>query len=477
MYFFDNPNYENFFKPLCSKNKKIYYECILQLIEKSMQVSLLYENDARDILILYFRNLAYAVEEEDETKISEEKISVNKSESENASAVLRYFRHCGWINEKELGRNGDNIATVMPYCRKIINSIEHIFNSDNSATLTNHIFMIYDILHSAFTVDNGRTIRPYSNILVPIYDGVANLKNELLVLKDSIRSIMRIVIKLTETNELGRFLIRDEMMENFFRDYFFIKKDGLIPGYIEEIEKMLRRLTGTAVYQNMIKEYQNLKNVTEIQAKEEIDCKLSVIRAFINHDYVKDMDNIDKRINNYYSLYSTRILMVLAGNVNLQSYINEVLMHLKNMDKQNKSELLNKISEAYTQRSYKFVGRRSIERRKKRSPNVKSGVIKKSGLSDEERARLTNDLLHEAQDSYDVKKATEYFDKVFGDDYSYQPSSKTVQTRHDAMMVAAGIIYSGTEEFPYEIEFLGGTTETDVATISRIRMRRKKEDV
>ena len=169
--------------------------------------------------------------------------------------------------------------------------------------------------------------------------------------------------------------------------------------------------------------------------------------------------------------------MVLAGNVNLQSYINDVLMHLKNMDKRDKYELLNKLSEAYTQRSYRFVGRRSIERRKKRSPDARSGVIKRSGLSDEERARLTNELLNEAQDSYGVKQTAVYFDRVFGDNDSYQPDSKTIHTRNDAMMIAAGIIYSATEGFPYETEFLGGTTETDVATISSIRIRRKKEDV
>ena len=59
MILFENPDYEKFFNPLCCKNKKIYYECILQLIEKSKQVTLLYENDARDTLTLYFRNLSY----------------------------------------------------------------------------------------------------------------------------------------------------------------------------------------------------------------------------------------------------------------------------------------------------------------------------------------------------------------------------------------------------------------------------------
>ena len=115
----------------------------------------------------------------------------------------------------------------------MIDSIERIFNRDSSAVLTNHIFSIYDILHSAFIVDHGRTHRPYSSILVPTVDSVSDLKNELLMLKDSIRSIMRMVIKMTETNELGQFMLRDEIMESFFHDYFFIKKDGLIPGYID----------------------------------------------------------------------------------------------------------------------------------------------------------------------------------------------------------------------------------------------------
>ena len=188
MHIFDNSDYDYFFNPLCCKNKKIYYECILQLIEKSKQIPLLYENDARDTLELYFRNLAYAVEDEDNDGDADENISSKKTEAENASAVLRYFRHCGWLSEKELGRNGDNIATVMPYCRKVIDSIERIFNRDNSAALTNHIFFFFFILKSAFISDHGRTIRPYSNILVPVSDGIADLKNELLILKDSIGS-------------------------------------------------------------------------------------------------------------------------------------------------------------------------------------------------------------------------------------------------------------------------------------------------
>lgn len=474
MILFDNPEYDKFFNPLCCKNKRIYYECILQLIDKSNLVPILYETDARDTLILYLRNCTYAVEDEDNSGNVDENISCKKSESENANAILRYFRHCGWISERELGRNGDNIASVMPYCRKMIDSIERIFNRDNSAALTNHIFSIYDILHTAFIADHGRTHRPYSNILVPVVDNVSDLKNELIVLKDSIRSIMRIIIKMTETNALGQFLIKDEMMENFFNDYFFIKKDGLIPGYIEEIEKMLRRITKTDVYENMRKEYQSLYNLDEIKAKEIVEGQFAEIKSFISYDYIKEMDYIDKKINNYYSLYSTRILMVLSNNVNMQTYLNDLLMKIKDFDDEDKNEILQSISRCFALQSYKYVGRKSIERRKKRKPNTNSGAIITSTLSDEEKARLTKELLYEYPDCYGVKQASSYFNKHLESKESFTPDKTTIKTRDDAMMVAASIIYSGTGEFPYEVEFLDGTIETEVATISNIRIKRKR---
>lgn len=473
MLLFDNSDYDRFFNPLCCKNRKIYYECILQLIEKSKQVTLLYENDARDTLTLYFRNLAYAVEEEDNSGNADENISSKKSETDNAGAVLRYFRHCGWIAERELERNGDNIATVMPYCRKMMEAIERIFNRDNSAALTNHIFAIYDILNSAFHADHARNIRPYSNILVPVSDNVSDLKNELLVLKDSIRSIMRVVIKMTETNALGQFLLRDEMMETFFNDYFFIKKDGLIPGYIDEIERMLRRLVKTESFENMIAEYEALHDVTEIEARETVEAQFAEIKSFISYDYVKEMDYIDKKINSYYSLYSTRILMVLSNHVNMQNYLNDLLMTMRDLEAEERNKILTDLSKSFRLESYKYIGRKSIERRKKRNPNTKNAAVVVSELTEEERARLTRELLYEYPDRYRIKQTAAYFDGLLKEKNAVEPDKNTVKTREDAMMFAASMIYSGSPEFPYEVEFSEGTIETEIAAISKIRVKRR----
>lgn len=474
MILFDNAEYDYFFNPLCCKNKRLYYECILQLIEKSKAVPLLYETDAKDCIILYLRNCSYVFEDEDGSDKGDENISSKKSEAENASAILRYLRSCGWISEREIGRNGDNIASVTPYCRKMMDSIQRIFNRDTSGALTNHIFAIYDTLKSALDAEHGRTVRPYSNILVPLVDNVSDLKNELLILKDSIRTIMRIVIKMTEVNTFGQFLIKDQMMNLFFNDYFFIKKDGLIPGYLEEIEKMLRQVMKTDVYENMVHEYEKLKQVEEYQAREIIDGQFTEIQGFISYDYVKEMDYIDKKINSYYNLYSTRILMVLSNNTNMQTYLNDLLMLLKDMDTEERQLVLTELSKSFQLSSYKYIGKKSIERRKKRRPNMKSGAIVMSSLSEEEKKKLTQELLHEYPDRYGVHQVAGYFDKLLDDKISITTSEQNIKTRDDAMMMAASIIYSGGDEFPYEVEFLDGMIETEVASVSNINIKRKR---
>lgn len=474
MILFDNAEYDRFFNPLCCKNKRIYYECILQLIEKSKTIPLLYETDAKYCIILYLRNCTYAVEEEDSSNNSDEIISSKKSETENASAILRYFRSCGWISEREIGRNGDNIASVMPYCRKMIDSIQRIFDRDTSGALTNHIFAIYDTLKSALDAEHGRTIRPYTNILIPLTDNVSDLKNELLILKDSIRTIMRVVIKMTEINKFGQFLIKDEMMNLFFNDYFFIKKGGLIPGYIAEIEKMLRQVMNTDVYENMIQEYEKLKQVDEYKSREIIDDQFTEIQGFISYNYVKEIDYIDKKINSYYNLYSTRILMVLSNHSNMQKYLNDLLMILKEMDAEDRKVVLNGLAKSYQLSSYKYIGRKSIERRKKRRPNIKSGAIVMSFLSDDEKAKLTHELLHEYPERYSVENVAGYFNTMLHGKLSVTTSEQNIMNRDKAMMLAASIIYSGSDEFPYEVEFLDGMVENEIARISNIKIKRKK---
>ena len=469
MSFFETLN-EKFFNPFCCRNRVIYFECISELIEKSKEISVLYEPDARNTLILYLQNCTYAIETEN---IGEE-IAGGKTPQENASTILRYFRVCGWITPQEIGRNGDNIASVSAYCRRLIDAVHKIFDGDANGAITNHIFSMYEILKSSFNKDSGRSLRPYQNILLPLVENECDLKNEILILKDSIREIMRAVMKMADANSFGQFLMKDELLNRFFNDYFFIKKSGLIPSYISDIDRMLRKLRRSELYDRMIQEYTKIEHADKGRAREKIDRLFHELDSFINLEYEQEMSYIDRRINNYYNLYSTRMMMVLSENGNLEHELNRVLMHLQKLDGEKREEAVLRLSESHRLMSMGYIGRKSFERRKKRNPNQKNVGLVSEELSEEERKRLTDELLTETPDRYSMDNVEKHFDELLKGRDQLSVEECQVHTRDDATMIAASMIYSGTAGFPYEVEFWEGMVETEVARISNIRIKRKK---
>ena len=121
-----------------------------------------------------------------------------------------------------------------------------------------------------------------------------------------------------------------------------------------------------------------------------------------------------------------------------------------------------------------YVGRKSFERRKKANPNTRNAGIPEDELSEEEKKRLTEELLTAAPDQYSMDRVKRFLDAKIPDKGEISVEEWGVRTREDAMTIAAGIIYSGSVGFPYEVIFEEGMTETEVAAISRIRIKRKK---
>ena len=470
MSFFKTVN-DRFFNPFCCKNREIYFDCICQLIEKSKEIPVLYETDARNTLILYLRNCRYSIEAEN---IGEE-ISGGRTPQENAGIILRYFRACGWITPQEIGRSGDNIASVSVYCRKLLDAIRKIFQEDTNGAITNHIFSMYEILKSAFTKDSARAMRPYLNILVPLIENECDLKNELLVLKDSIREIMRAVIRIAEANNFGRFLIKDELLNRFFNDYFFIKKSGLIPSYISSIDQMLQKLRRSQLYEKMVQEYRLMENVEEGQALDKINRQFGELDSFINLEYDQEMSYIDRQINTYYNLYATRMMMVMGGNGNLEHQLNGLLIFLKNQKEKERQEALERLAQSHRLMSIGYIGKKSLERRRKASPNRKNIGLPAGELSQEEKRQLTDELLKQTPDRYSLDNTKKHFDGIFAGKDQVSLEECGIHTREDAMMIAAGIVYSDSVGFPYEVEFREGMVETEVARVSNVKIKRKKE--
>ena len=465
---------DKFFNPFTGRNREIYFSCITELIEKSKEIPVLYEEDARNCLTIYLQNCQYSIETE---QLGEkgEIIANSRTPQENAAAILRYFRSCGWITPKEVGRTGDNIASVTAYCRKLVDALHKIFDTDTNGAITNHIFSMYEILSSSFTKDSGRAVRPYSSILVPLVENECDLKNELLILKDSIREIMRAVLKMADVNSFGHFLMKDELLDRFFRDYFFIKRSGLIPSYIANIDRMLQKMRRSEIYGRMIKEYAGLKRTDEFQAKEVIDRQFGELASFINLEYDRDIGYIDKKINTYYNLYAMRIAMVLGNGTNLEQALNRLLLLLKDAGKEERDGILREISRAYRVMEFGYIGRKSLERRRRRKTDASAPGLIEAELSEEEKEQLTMELLTQQPDHYSMDRVQQYFDRLPITEEGMPIEACGIHEREDAMMAAASIIYSGTAGFPYEVEFGSGMVETEAASVSSFRIKRIKD--
>lgn len=266
---------ENFFRPLCSKNRVLYYDCICELINISGSNISILDSDARECLSIYLNNtkLEYVNDED------EEKYSITKTSND----IIRYFRMCGWMSEKELGA-GAYVTRVEPLCIKLISHLKEITEQESSGDISNHIFDMYDILNVAFNdAKSGRQERPYANILKPLMDNEERLKEKLAELNINISKIMTSIMDTTSINELGNYIARDKLLEEFFSDYYFIKHNGTIPIIVGQISDYLSRLRDEEWVERIAKNYSKVKKLPMEDSVSEVKNHLYDLQFFISN--------------------------------------------------------------------------------------------------------------------------------------------------------------------------------------------------
>lgn len=459
---------EKFFNPLSSKNRKIYFECITILIEKSKEVPVLYDSDARNCITIYLKNSKYEFQNE---KDSEE--PVTELPERNASAIMLYLRDCGWVTPREIGRNGENVANVATNCRRIIDFLRKMCEKSSEGALSNHIFSMYEILKASFEESSARAERPYSTILKPLIDNEVELKNELLDLKDNIANIMRLVMEFQDANSVGRFLMKDELLDQFFNDYFFIKNNGLIPSQIAYIKNKLRNMDQGEMFQNMVAECAVQLQIEEQLAREKVESLISELQYFLTVEYEENMELIDARINTYYNLANIRIMLVMSNGINMESVLDSFLSTLKAMGNEEKKTALEEVSRCMLVCSQKYISRKSYEKRVRKDRDDSGIGLEIFDISEEEKEKRTKELMNKTKNRFSVEGVNQFFERRMQNINEIELKGQEITSREDAIMFAASVMYSGIDEFPYEVELKNGYVETDIAKISDMKIRKK----
>lgn len=464
MNFFDYIRNESFFRPLNLKYRRVYYDCIQILIDKAKELPVLYESDAKDSLTLYLRNAGIKEEGEDADEGGGEL---------RPPEILALFRECGWLMPREIGRSGEYVVNLSTDCRRIMDFLRKISERKGEGMMSNRIFSMYEIMKSAFDEDSLRKERPYTNILVPLLDNETELKNELTDLKDSISNIMKAVVVFQDMNSFGQYIMKDEMLDRFFHEYFFIKNNGLIPAQISFIKNRLRMLRQGEIFERMIAECAGRFQMSMEEAEEKIEHYFSELQYFLSVEYEENMELIDTRINNYYNLANTRIMLMAGNGIRLEAVLNDFLNAMPELGEEKQDEAMERLSGCTRIINQKYVGYRSFEKKKRLKNEGENIGLSSEELSEEEKLAQTEELFRKAPNRYSVEKVSGFMDVQMEGQEKISIKEKPVRTKEEALMYTAAMLYAGNGEFPYQVQITDEEVEKEVADMSNIVISRK----
>ena len=475
MNFFDYINNDAFFKPLTLKYRRIYYDCIQILIDKTKELPVLYESDAKDSITVYLKNVGINETKKNlsDNNVIEEIESAESGTELQSSGILSLFRECGWLLPKEIGRNGEYVVNISIDCRRIMDFLRKMTEKTGEGMMSNRIFSMYEIIKSAFEEDSVRRERPYTNILVPLIDNETELKNELADLKDSISSIMKAVIVFQDINSFGQFIMKDEMLDHFFSEYFFVKNNGLIPAQISFIKAKLRILRQEETCEKMIAECAEKLQLSYEEAGERVERYFAELQYFLNVEYEANMELIDNRINNYYNLANTRIMLMASNGVRLEAVINDFLNTVSKMKEEEQNEAMEKVADCTRIVNQKYIGYKSFEKNKRIKNEGENIGIVTVELSEEEKRLQTEKLFNSSSNRYSVDKVSTFLDVQLGSEDEMNIKEKTIQTKEEILMYAAAMLYAKNEEFPYDIQLSEETVKTEIADITNMIVIKK----
>lgn len=464
MNFFDYIHNEAFFRPLNLKYRRIYYDCIQILIDKAKELPVLYESDAKDSLTLYLRNAGIQDAKEDTDETGGEL---------RPPEILSLFRECGWLMPREIGRSGEYVVNISTDCRRIMDFLRKISERKGEGMMSNRIFSMYEIMKSAFDEDSLRKERPYTNILVPLLDNETELKNELTDLKDSISNIMKAVVVFQDINSFGQYIMKDEMLDRFFHEYFFIKNNGLIPAQISFIRNRLRVLRQGEIFERMIAECSGRFQISPEEAEEKIEHYFAELQYFLSVEYEENMELIDTRINNYYNLANTRIMLMAGNGIRLEAVLNDFLNAVSGLGEAEQDEAMERLCECTRIINQKYVGYRSFEKKKRLKNEGENIGLSNEELSEEEKLAQTEELFRKAPNRYSVEKVSGFMDIQMDGREKISIKEKQVRTKEEALMYTAAMLYAGNREFPYQIQITDEEVAKEIADMSNVVISRK----
>lgn len=314
---------DNFFVPLSSKNKIVYWECICKLFSvMDHQLSFGVE---RDVLV---DELQYYFEQMNAAELDEEEFGEKDSRAK-ANEMLRRLEFYGWI-EIETDKSYVQRVNFKEYAIRVLKTLLEIADG-KQVEYQGYIYTIYSLVRSQ--TDNPGVV------LIQVMENTDLLITGLKNLNSNIKHYIDDLTKHSTVAEIMDALFNDYITNIVDKAYHrLLTSDNVSKFRPEIIERLESRSKSDTYITQTVKEIMALKEMEEEEATEFVyRCLHEIMEAFRNMDDI--LNEINKKNSQYQKAAINRARFLLTGNEDIRGQIKEILLGLNDAVNQEEMDL------------------------------------------------------------------------------------------------------------------------------------------
>ncbi|HEY5585273.1 MAG TPA: Wadjet anti-phage system protein JetA family protein [Ruminiclostridium sp.] len=320
---------EDFFKPLTSKYKAAYIDC-LTLVYNTYKTELSFGVD-KEVILSVLEN--YFDNESNTDMVFDEDDEIANDSRSKANGVLRRLKDSGWI-EYEISNDYKVRINLFDYAATMIESFNKIIKNEE---------MEYQSLVSqihATLLNQEAYVKPYEYIIKRVTENTEELMVGLKKLNTNIKKYIDAITNEKSAGEIVRdFFVYHKDIGS--KAYHRIKTSDNISHFRTAIiENLYNILNDKNTFERALQGYMEIEQIEEPggQAEDSLRCQiLNIISAFRNYDNI--ISEIDSKNDKYIGSAVARAKFLLTNTNNAEGKISKILAYLS--EEFNRDETLN----------------------------------------------------------------------------------------------------------------------------------------
>lgn len=452
---------ENFFVPLSSQNKTVYWECICKLFSvMNHQLSFGVERDVlADELRYYFeQSMAADLEEE----------GFQEADSRGkASLMLRKLENYGWI-EIETDKSYVQKVNFKEYAVQIIKTLLEI-EDGKRIEYQGYIYTIYSLVRS--NTDNPGVV------LIQVLENTDLLITGLKNLNSNIKHYIDSLTKHKTVAEIMNALFNDYITNIVDKAYHrLLTSDNVSKFRPEIVERLEGRSKNLKYIETSSEEISRLKEIPIEEAKELVYRYLhEIIDAFRNMDDI--LNEINQKNAAYQRAAINRAKFLLAGSEDIRGQLKEILLGINEMVNQEQMELDGIYEVVFLEKLIRIYGSAFLDANSFYSPaEGKKSFEPQEILLYEPNIALRQDKLRKMtekmQKILSQEKIDGYIKEQLGEQMEMLASELPLKNIEDFIKIIYARLYGQRKNMSYKIE-LRQEKELDGFRFKDYMIRRK----